>query len=153
MDVERLHIRKMIETMMQARILNRKAHGHHRPGKNFFILLEIQHLNNGQPVMPSALASKLDVSQAAISQMINLQVKGGFVRRVHDSHDRRLVLVELTPAGKQRVIDSMKHFEAYIDQLVDYMGVEETREFIRLLNKVFEFSEDYMKRTDERNCL
>ncbi|RJE90247.1 MarR family transcriptional regulator [Paenibacillus sp. 1011MAR3C5] len=45
------------------------------------------------------LAEKLDVKPSAVTVMIDRLVKSDYVVRTHDTDDRRVILVELTPTG------------------------------------------------------
>lgn len=47
------------------------------------------------------LAEKMEVKPSAITVMIDRLVRAGYVHRTHDEEDRRAVLVEITPRGKE----------------------------------------------------
>ncbi len=55
------------------------------------------------PKAAGALSAATGLSTAATTTLIDRLERKGFVRRVRDGVDRRRVLVEMTPAGAERV--------------------------------------------------
>jgi DNA-binding MarR family transcriptional regulator len=53
-----------------------------------------------EPCNLSALADKQAVSLPTMSNSISVLVERGWVKRTQSPHDRRMVLLELTPAGR-----------------------------------------------------
>lgn len=48
----------------------------------------------------SLLSEELNTSQPAMSKMVDILVKGGFLRRASSKEDRRKILIELTRKGE-----------------------------------------------------
>lgn len=69
------------------------------PGK-YSILLELLALKSTTTMKPSELASKLGVSRAAITGLIDGLVKQGYVERTHDESDRRQISIALSTNGR-----------------------------------------------------
>jgi DNA-binding MarR family transcriptional regulator len=60
-------------------------------------------LDLADPVSPSALATRLELSRQAMSSaMLHLE-REGLVRREHSTSDRRTVQVRFTPKGRRRL--------------------------------------------------
>jgi DNA-binding MarR family transcriptional regulator len=55
------------------------------------------------PKAAGELSAGTGLSSAATTTLIDRLERGGFVRRVRDSVDRRRVMVEMTPEGRERV--------------------------------------------------
>ena len=61
----------------------------------------LDHLDTNPPLTLSSLAKHLDVTESTVSLQVDKLQRGGYVRRVPDTGDRRRVLVLLTPRGKR----------------------------------------------------
>ncbi len=55
----------------------------------------------GRPVRMSELAGMVLVSRPSTTRLVDRLVQRGWLRRWHDSSDRRVVMVELTATGRQ----------------------------------------------------
>ena len=89
-----------------------------------------------QPLSHSAIAERLFVTGASVTSLVATLARKGLVRRVPDTSDRRVMLVELTDAA-QPVID------AYLAEVTTLhahefavLDDEERETFVRLLAKV-----------------
>jgi len=85
------------------------------------------------PLTAGRLAELSGLSTGAVTGVIDRLERAGFVRRVRDPHDRRKVLVELTPTE----FEKYGHlFEAARDSLVevlDHFGADELQVIERYL--------------------
>lgn len=57
--------------------------------------------NHGSPMRMGDLAERLLVANSSCNRIVGRLVGGGFLERSHGETDRRVVLVDLTPAGKR----------------------------------------------------
>lgn len=95
----------------------------------------------------SEISNKLHITPSAVTHTINSLEKSGFIKRLADPSDRRIVLVSITDKGNtvcQHVYEKHIHF---LEGLVDYLGEEDSKEFIRLLSAAL----DYFKVTGNNN--
>ena len=68
--------------------------------------LHVMHMLEGHGELPmSRLAEMLDVSLSAATGLIDRVEERGFVERIRVPSDRRIVLVRITPAGRQMIDD------------------------------------------------
>lgn len=58
-------------------------------------------LDREGPMMASALADRVGLSRPATTAAVDRLTLAGYVRRVHDTEDRRRVLVEVTPKARR----------------------------------------------------
>lgn len=65
----------------------------------------------------SELAERQSVSLPTMSNSITILVERGWVKRVRPSHDRRMVVVELTPAGRAVLKEILRPVEARVAEL------------------------------------
>ena len=55
----------------------------------------------GAPLPPHKIAERLIISRASVTSLIDSLERRGYVRRAPHSTDRRMLLIELTDAGRQ----------------------------------------------------
>lgn len=68
--------------------------------------LHVMHMLEGHGELPmSRLAEMLDVSLSAATGLVDRVEERGFVERIRVPSDRRIVLVRITPAGRQMIDD------------------------------------------------
>jgi DNA-binding MarR family transcriptional regulator len=88
------------------------------------------------PQAPAELAEKAGVARATMTGLIDTLERDGLVTRRHDSGDRRMMLIHLTPKG-QSALESILpgHFKQMAAQMAA-LNEHERRTLVRLLNKV-----------------
>ncbi len=90
----------------------------------------------GEPLSHSAIAERLFVTGASVTSLVDTLERRGLVRRIRDTSDRRVVLVQLTDAAYP-IIDS---FLAEVTTLHAHefavLDEQERETFVRLLAKV-----------------
>lgn len=57
--------------------------------------------DSGAPLPPNKIAERLIISRASVTSLIDSLERRGYVRRSPHSTDRRMLLIELTDAGRQ----------------------------------------------------
>jgi DNA-binding MarR family transcriptional regulator len=55
----------------------------------------------GSPLPPNQIAERLIISRATVTGLLDSLEKRGYVRRLPHSSDRRMLLIELTDAGRR----------------------------------------------------
>ena len=90
-------------------------------------------------IKPSVLSSRMDITPAAVTHMINSLETGGYIKRVADPQDRRVVLIKITEAGCEKLAKRREEFLKRLDGLVDFLGEEDSKELIRLVSKTHEY--------------
>ena len=98
---------------------------------------------------PGALAASLDLSSGAMTSRLDRLEEAGFVRRVADPDDRRSVVVELTPAGRESwdaAADAMGRREAFFASALTKAEQKQLNELLRKLMIAFEAREPKTKK-------
>jgi DNA-binding MarR family transcriptional regulator len=90
----------------------------------------------------SEMTEYLCVSKAAVSQMLGSLEKRGLVTREPDPNNRRTIIVKLTEAGRDTIVQYERSFNNHIGMLVDRFGESDTKEIIRLIYKFAEIAEE-----------
>jgi DNA-binding MarR family transcriptional regulator len=110
------------------------------------MLLFIELSNNGVDEATTAvLSERSHHSKPAVSQMINVLEKKGYVTREICKNDRRLTRILLTDLGYKVLEQEKRVFLGKIDHALDRMGKEDSEAFIGLLEKYFEIIKDLHK--------
>lgn len=104
-----------------------------------WLLIGIHSISAGQAVKISQISTKLEITNAAATQMVDMLERKEFVERVYDESDHRVTLVRLTSKGKIFLETSFNETAAYIDGLTQYLGEEDTQALLRILDKTIEY--------------
>jgi|SRR5215212_5803956 DNA-binding MarR family transcriptional regulator len=88
------------------------------------------------PLEPRRLAEAANASRASVSSALNTLERNGFVHRHHASADRRLVTVELTDKGRERLADAYAAANRSERDLVAPLSAEERRTLTELLDRL-----------------
>lgn len=88
-----------------------------------------------QGMMASQLSRKMRVAPPTLTPMLGNLEKKGFLLRERDSNDRRVVLVRLTPQGRQALQQTIQLYRANALRMVEGMGEARARELIGLLRE------------------
>lgn len=115
-----------------------------------WLLVAIHSISQGEAVMISQISQKLEVSNAAATQMIDAMAKQGLVERVYDEHDRRITLVKLTEDGIKVLKIAFIQTTYYLDGLFDYLGEEDTSNLLRLIDKMLVYTLNSMEINPEK---
>lgn len=84
--------------------------------------LHVMHLLESHGDMPmSRLAEMLDVSDSNATGLIDRVEERGFVERLRVATDRRMVMVQLTPAGRQLLDEIETVREGILSQVLDQL--------------------------------
>lgn len=87
---------------------------------------------------PAELAEKAGVTRATMTGLIDTLQKDGFVRREPDAHDRRAMLVHLTPSGIEFMEKLLPGYFRQVSAVMGPLDSREQTELLRLLTKVRE---------------
>jgi len=93
-------------------------------------------LEQDQPVSMTALGTARDLTPRAMTVLVHGLEKEGLVRRTQDPGDRRVILLSLTPAGRdvafQRLLPGGRQAAALFGELSEH----DRTELLRLLGEV-----------------
>jgi DNA-binding MarR family transcriptional regulator len=91
---------------------------------------------------PTELATALLLSPAAMTGRLDALERVGYVRRLHDTTDRRRVLVELTSEGREVWRRGVDRIGAVADALVRVLDPDERGQLAALLKRLLLGVED-----------
>lgn len=85
------------------------------------------------------LSNLLQITPAAITHLINPLEEGGYIERLEDPNDRRVVLIGLTNQGRETAKQRMAEVHKKLNGLIDHLGVEDSKTLIRLMSLVISY--------------
>ena len=97
----------------------------------FGILMYLYH--HGRCGM-SSINARLDVTNAAASQLVDRLVQGGLVERSEDPQDRRARRIALTDRGRQLIEGSISERFRWVENLVQGLSDEEQAIVLKALS-------------------
>ncbi|HVN53158.1 MAG TPA: MarR family transcriptional regulator [Anaerolineaceae bacterium] len=101
----------------------------------FIFLSTLTHLvqSGAKGVKVSSLSNQMEVTPAAVTHILNAMEETGYVERIADPADRRIVLIRPTETGEELMTTAKSRLFAALEGLVEYLGEEDSQELIRLL--------------------
>jgi DNA-binding MarR family transcriptional regulator len=85
------------------------------------------------------ISNLIQITPAGVTQLINPLEEIGYIERLPDSHDRRIVRIGLTDKGIQKASVLLLDAQKKMVELVNLLGEEDSKTFIRLMVQVIGF--------------
>lgn len=84
----------------------------------------------------SSTAHFLLTSQSSTTQLIERLHKAGFVKRIDDEQDRRIIHLSLTKEGKKELRDMTKKRITQLKKIYTHINEKDMKELIRIQEKI-----------------
>jgi DNA-binding MarR family transcriptional regulator len=105
-------------------------------------------LDRLQPITAGTLASEAGLSPAAMTASIDRLERAGYARRVRDEADRRRILVETTPAAREKAgVIYGPMGESFTREMSRY-PTEFLEQLLELLQRAHELSREHRERIE-----
>ena len=111
----------------------------------FRLLVTLLH-SDASSLKVSDLSSEMQITPAAVTHLINSLEEAGYIERLADQSDRRVVLVKLTDQGRHKIEMLKGHFLETLMGLIGYLGEHDSRELLRLLTTSLDYLRDQSKK-------
>jgi len=109
------------------------------------VILKFNITEDKKMLSASEITNLLHITPAGGTHLFKPLEQAGYITRVQDSKDRRITLIGLTDKGMETTNTLLADIQGQINGLINYLGEADSRAFIRLLTKVF----DYLSLVDE----
>lgn len=107
------------------------------PNANFELFFRISNTVNFQGSLTMGeLSNELSVPLSTATRIADWLVENGYLQRLSDPEDRRVVRVELTPRGKELYKVAENHIRQRVQQILKSLSDEEREKLFSLLGKV-----------------
>lgn len=87
-------------------------------------------------VLAGKLSEELNVTTARIASILNSLENKGLIKRYPNEADKRKTVVGITLEGKKLASQVKDDAIKNIKYVIDELGIEDTKEYIRLANKI-----------------
>lgn len=88
------------------------------------------------PLTLTALAGAMHQSLPALSQRVSVLEAQGYVERVPDPDDRRVIGVCVTPEGRTVMEVAYRRFGSILSQAIDYLGPQNFETLLHLMGEL-----------------
>lgn len=105
----------------------------------------------GASTRPGQIASFTHTGPSALSQIFKTLEEKGFIERNRVGADYRGIEVNLTNEGKRFAEEGKRKHSEHIDAIMDYVGEDDMKHFVRILNKIADFHEQTMRPTSSKD--
>ena len=85
------------------------------------------------------ISNLLQITPAGVTHLINPLEETGYIERLQDPNDRRIVRIGLTQKGTQVAEALISEVRENLIGLVNHLGEEDSKTLIRLMSKSIEF--------------
>jgi len=99
----------------------------------------LQQLSESGPTPMVRLSDENLVTKAAVTAIIDEMEAKGLVRRARDSSDRRVVNVQMTPAGRRVFVVARRRHQEIVNAFVSLLEPDEVRALVRSFDKLARF--------------
>lgn len=89
---------------------------------------------------PGLLSDLTDLGSGRIANILKSMEEKGYIIRKKDDNDKRKVFVYITEEGKKWHQENKKRVEEEINNVLNYIGENDTKELLRILNKIAEYN-------------
>ena len=96
-------------------------------------------VGNGRPKTMTHVANILGVNVSTLTTAVNRLVKKGYVERLRDDTDRRIVKLRLTEKGSFAVEENEKFHEDLIREAISRFSDSQLRQFISSIDNITQF--------------
>jgi len=86
------------------------------------------------------ISNFLQITPAGVTHLINPLEEKGLIERLKDPNDRRVVLIGITEKGIGIAEDLMAEIQEKLVGLIDFLGEDDSRKLIDLMNRVIDYA-------------
>lgn len=96
--------------------------------------IEENHLDSDKNTYISDIQNNLFITKAAVSQMLGVLEKKGYLNRDIDKLNRRTLIITLTQNGRDVLKSVEKDFSNMLGKIIICLGKDNTEQFIKSIN-------------------
>ena len=108
----------------------------HEISQGRFIVLILLNRDPDKPVNPADLADRANVTRATMTGLIDTLEHDGFVKREHAPIDRRMMMVRLTPQGRNFLDKILPDYFRRIAAVMSRLTEAERKTLVMLMGKI-----------------
>lgn len=103
--------------------------------KGLLLMLAMNAADSKVALKATDLSNLLQITPAGVTHLLNPLEQKGFIERVPDPKDRRIVRIRITASGARAAESVGSEAQRQLGGLVEHLGEKDSRALIRLLSK------------------
>jgi DNA-binding MarR family transcriptional regulator len=103
------------------------------------VMLVMKITEDNKALTVTEISNLLQITPAGVTHLLNPLEEAGFIERMNDPNDRRVVLIGLTEKGTEIAEGLVGEVQEKLIGLVNYLGEEDSKKLIRLMSQAIEY--------------
>ena len=103
------------------------------------VMLVMNLKEDNEALTVTEISNLLQITPAGVTHFINPLEKAGYIERLQDSNDRRIVRIGLTDKGTKVAEALILEVQEQLIGLINHLGEEDSKTFIRLMTQAIEY--------------
>ena len=121
------------------RIKIKNTEGLTRSEQELLVMLVLNLNEDKRAFTVTQISNLLQITPAGVTHLINPLEESGYIERLPDPGDRRIVRIGLTDKGTQEAAELISDVQDEMAELVNFLGEEDSKTFIRLLSRLVDY--------------
>ncbi len=126
---------QLIKQLPRTRIWQCASNGLTRSEYELLMLLVMHQGDAGRALAAAEISDLLQITPSGVTHLINPLEEGGYIERLRDRNDRRVVHIGLTPKGTQMAESLIAQVQGRMLTLVQHLGEEDSKTLICLMSR------------------
>lgn len=127
------------EKVFQLRSLMRRQYVTNHGKGIGMVLVKLSRMTKGESITITQVSQEFGFTLAAATQMVKMLVKHGFLKRLKDASDARVIRIQLTPKGEEVAHQVHAHAHKFVEGLIHHLGTSDAETLDRILGSVLTF--------------
>jgi DNA-binding MarR family transcriptional regulator len=90
----------------------------------------------GRPMLTGEVAARMHITSGTVTSLLDNLERQDYVVRSADAHDRRRVLVDITPAAQSILDEALPAIQQVARKIVDGIGVQRQQALLDILDDI-----------------
>lgn len=96
----------------------------------------LEYLYDRKSCMMSDISNLLSVSMSATTGLADRMIKNGLLKRSHNTRDRRIVTIALTPKGRQMAKSFVLIHRRMVRKIFEKISVSDRKKYLEIVRKI-----------------
>lgn len=106
-------------------------------------------IQSNEPVSLKSLATRMQLTPGAVTQIVDALESVGYVERKQDKHDRRVTHISVSPTGAQKMADFKKISQQAFRQASTTLDERELEAFLSAQKKMLAYFESQNEKAEK----
>jgi len=137
---------QLMKQFPRLKLKQNSINGLTRSEYELLVMLVINLGDDKQAFTVTEISSLLQITPAGVTHLINPLEEAGYIERLSDRNDRRIVLIGLTTKGTQIAEALISEVQENLIGSVNHLGEEDSKTLIRLMSAAIKFFESQFEK-------